>query len=369
MQVEFIGKFYDNHSLSIVNRKLACELGKLVNLNIIALDSPSSEYKVNPDEVDYLQSLETSAELVDIQLRHSYPPIWRWPESKNTKVVYIQPWEFSSIPSEWQHKFDTFADAVITPSKWTAEIYKNAGIDPDKTYNIANGYDESVFNTSTRKNPTTNKIRFLYVGCNQFRKGVDILLDVWSKITNKNLNIELIIKDTPQVYGRSNLLQDIITLQHKTGCASIVYSDESMSEQEIAKLYGSCDFVVHPYRGEGFGMHVQEAIACGCVPIVTAGGPTDEFANGYKIASSHRVVNPYEIFALKTGDSMSNMGQHRWVLEPDRNSLAQAIKAAVEQPKPILDTSKLQTWSEVAQLYASTLAQVNTSTIPVRVRR
>jgi glycosyltransferase involved in cell wall biosynthesis len=98
-----------------------------------------------------------------------------------------------------------------------------------------------------------------------------------------------------------------------------------MSETDVAKLYGSCDFIVHPYRGEGFGMHIQEAMACGCVPIVTAGGPTDEFAIGHKIASSNRVVNPYDIFALKVGDSMSNMGQHRWVLEPDAQSVALSI--------------------------------------------
>ncbi len=368
MQVEFIGKFYDNHSLSIVNRKLACELGKIINLNVIALDAPNSEYKVNPDEIDYIQSIESQAEIVDVQLRHSYPPIWRWPESDATKVVFIQPWEFPSIPSEWQYKFDTFADAVITPSLWTANIYKNAGIDPKKVYNIANGYDESVFNTSTRRTSAGVKIKFLYVGCSQFRKGVDVLLDVWSKITKKHHNIELVIKDTPQVYGKSNLLQDIITLQHRTGCASISYNDESMGEQEIAALYGSCDYVVHPYRGEGFGMHIQEAMACGCIPIVTAGGPTDEFATGYKINSTRRVVNPYEIFALKTGDSMSDMGQHRWVLEPDKNSLAQAIKKAVESPKPELDNSKLKTWKEVAELYAATLTQVNAGSEPRRVR-
>lgn len=368
MQVEFIGKFFDNHSLSIVNRKLALQLKNLCDLTIIPLDNPDGVYGVAIPEVDELLQMSGQSVNPDVQLRHSYPPIWRWPENKNTKVAYIQPWEFSSIPSEWQYKFDTFADAVITPSKWTADIFKNAGINPETVYNIPNGFDPKVFNTDTRSVTTDNKIRFIYVGCNQFRKGIDILLSVWAGVTKQHENIELIIKDTPQVYGKSTLLQDIIKLQHTSKCAKITYNDAALTEQGMASLYGSSDYVIHPYRGEGFGMHIQEAMACGCVPIVTAGGPTDEFATGYKIVSSNRVVNPHEIFALKPGDSMSNMGQHRWVLEPDRHSLANTIRRCIQEPKPTVDTSKLHTWEQVAELYAAALTQISASSMPRRVR-
>ena len=41
--------------------------------------------------------------------------------------------------------------------------------------------------------------------------------------------------------------------------------------------YKASKVVVHPYRAEGFGMHVQEATACGCLPLIPANGPTDDF--------------------------------------------------------------------------------------------
>ena len=47
----------------------------------------------------------------------------------------------------------------------------------------------------------------------------------------------------------------------------------------MGALYKDGDILIHPYRGEGFGMHVQEAMAAGCVPMVTAGGATDDFVN------------------------------------------------------------------------------------------
>lgn len=369
MQVEFIGKFFDNHSLSIVNRKLALQLRNMCDLSIVALDKPDATYGVNIKEVDELLKLSTDAKTPDIQLRHSYPPIWRWPESRTTKVVYIQPWEFSSIPSEWQYKFDTFADAVITPSDWTANVYKNAGLNPDTVYSIPNGYDETVFNMSARKNLSTNKIRFLYVGCSQFRKGIDVLLHVWAGVTKRYENVELVIKDTPQVYGRSNLLQDIVKLQHTTQCANIVYNDSSLSESEVAELYGSCDFVVHPYRGEGFGMHIQEAMACGVVPVVTAGGSTDDFVIDNKVASNRKIVNMNDIFAAKPGDSMTLMGSHRYVIEPDLTSLTNTINTVKNTYKDIkVNTSKLSTWDEVTEAYFKLVTLMSEIQKPKRVR-
>lgn len=356
MQIEFIGKFYDNQSLSIVNRKVALQLKELCNLNIIALDSPDSSFKVSPDEIDQLRTLEKQADSPDVQLRHSYPPLWMWPEHEKTKVAYIQPWEYYSIPSEWQYKFDSFADAIISPSLWNAQAYKQAGINPSKIFVVPNGYDDTIFKPTTKK---TDTIKFVYVGCNQFRKGIDVLLNSWARVTKKGDSVELIIKDTPQVYGKSNLLQDIVQLQYNARCAKITYIDESMSENEIANLYSECNFVVHPYRGEGFGMHIQEAMACGCYPIVTAGGPTDEFATGYKIDSTRRVVNPYDIFALKQGDSMSNMGQHRWVLEPSANSLDQHLKAAINNKQISVDVSRLNTWKHVADKYLQVLTTIS----------
>lgn len=367
MKIEILGNFYNNQSLSIVNRNVSLGLSARNEVSIIALDQPDLSFKLGADTIDQLKALERPLD-ADIQIRHSYPPIWNWPDNERTKVVYIQPWEFSSIPSEWQYKFDTFADAVIVPSEWNASVYRGAGIDPRKIFTIPNGYDEGVF--VERPELRTNTMKFLYVGCAQFRKGIDILLRVWSQVTKQHEQIELVIKDTPQVYGQNTLLQDIIRLQHKTKCAKITYTDDAMSEQEVANLYASCNVVVHPYRGEGFGMHIQEAIACGCFAIVTAGGPTDEFADGLKIRSSKRVVNPHDIFALKPGDSMSNMGQHRWVLEPDAQDLANHIRHAIaNRGKLTASKQRLTTWKEAVVKYEQVLSVVQSTESTRRARR
>ena len=113
MNIEIVGKFFDNHSLSIVNRNIVLNmytmLGDDFRLCITPLDSYNPESGLNKKEVKILKELAAiTLEDVDVQLRHSYPPIWQWPVSEKTKVVYIQPWEYEKVPFEWQYKFETF---------------------------------------------------------------------------------------------------------------------------------------------------------------------------------------------------------------------------------------------------------------------
>jgi glycosyltransferase involved in cell wall biosynthesis len=360
MKIEIVGKFYDNQSLSIVNRNIALNLKDTLDIKILPLDSFNIDNKVNIEQVKALNSMSIKEEQedVDIQIRHSYPVIWGWPKFSKTKIVYIQPWEFMAIPSEWQYKFDTFADAIITPSVWTTNVYLNSGINPNKIYTIPNGYNPKIHNTENAKRSLTK--RFLYVGCHQYRKGVDVLLRAWAAATKNISNVELIIKDTPQVYGQSNLQSDIIKIQYNTKCGKITYLDSIYSEQEMADLYKSCDFIIHPYRGEGFGMHILEAEQCGVISIVTAGGPTDEFAKGISINSSKQIVNMQDIFAIKPGDSMSLMGQHKWVLEPDVNHLVEIIKhVIVSKDMPTRINNAALTWEQVASKYVEVLTTIN----------
>jgi len=357
--LRFIGKFFDNHSLSIVNRKVVLQLKELLDIEIMPLDVPDSSHKVNNEEISELLTLcNKNISEPSVEIRHAYPPIWRWPESDKTKLIYIQPWEFSAIPMEWQYKFETFSDLLITPSNWTRQIFENSGINPKRIKTIANGYDPKVF-YSDKKKDSVDYVKIVFVGCAQYRKGLDLLLKVWGAATKEDMPLELIIKDTPQVYGASNIQEDIIKLQYTNKCAKITYDDSIKSETEMADLYRSCNIVIHPYRGEGFGMHIQEAMACGCIPIVTEGGSTEDFVSDYKITSTKKFVNLHNIFGLKPEDATTLMGSHKWVLEPDLNSLAKTLNNAINNVNNIkTDTSKLSTWKDVGEQYKEAIDYV-----------
>jgi hypothetical protein len=93
---------------------------------------------------------------------------------------------------------------------------------------------------------------------------------------------------------------------------------------DLARLYRSCDVLVHPYRGEGFAMPVLEAMACGLPVIVTGGGPTDEFCPpdaGWRIRSRRVEFPEHRI------DSFATAGAP-WMLEPDVDDLVTLLQEA-----------------------------------------
>jgi len=382
INLEIIGKFYDNHSLAIINRKLAVGLhnNKEVNVFITPLDSFGSEHKVPKEEIKILKGLERKEEITpDVQIRHTYPPMWRWPVSDKTKVIFIQPWEYSKVPLEWQYKWENFADAVITPSMWTGDKYLDAGLNPNRLRVIPNGYDNKVFNTNPEESKffDPKKFTYLFVGNHQARKGLDILLNIWRTAFVRADNVQLFIKDTPQIYGQNNLLSQILQLQYHLDCGKIIYNADLLSEKDMANIYKNAKVVVHPYRGEGYGMHVQEAVACGAYPIITDRGPTEEFIPreiGARIQTSQKHVNiaDPELFALKSGDSTTNMGGHAWILEPDEKNLEFQIKVIYQhhERRKILDKVKTytnpNTWSNIIDSYVSCIKEVHENGKPPR---
>ena len=377
MKLEFIGKFYDNHSLTIINRNIITRLSEKFDVYITSLDKYDPQYKVDTDNIKKIKELEAK-DLGDtnpeIQIRHTYPPLWNWPISDKTKVVYIQPWEYPKVPFEWQYKFETFADALIVPSNYVKQIFLDGGLNPSKTFVVPNGYNPKFFNKDkTNIKPmfgvNPDKFNFLFVGNSQWRKGLDILINVWHKCFKKYDKCSLIIKDNPNIYGKNNILNEVIKMEYKTESAEVIYIDDNLSDTDMANLYKLSNVLVHPYRAEGFAMHVQEAIACGCLPVVPSGGPTADFVSeniGLNIPTSQQNVNISDpgVFAMKPGDSMTRMSTHTFINEPSGQHLEQVLKYIYHHHnkqdlyKKLDDVSMKNTWDSVVDMYEGVINDV-----------
>ena len=387
MMIEFIGKFYDNHSLTIINRNLAIRLSEKFDVYITPLDQFDPQFNISTEIVGELKNLEQKDlgdEAPDIQIRHCYPPVWNWPTHSKTKVIFIQPWEYPKAPFEWQYKFETFADALIVPSNYCREVFTKGGLNPDNCFVVPNGFDNKIFNKDkssivSKFNIDPERFNFVYVGNSQWRKGLDLLINVWHKAFKKYDKTTLIIKDNSSIYGKNNVLNEIIKMQYKTECAEVIYIDENISEEDMANIYKASNVLVHPYRAEGFGMHVQEAMACGCLPVVPVGGPTDDFIPdeiGLKLPIQKKNINITDpgVFATKPGDAMTLMSSHTFINEPSGQHLEQAIKYIYHHHNKQnlydrLDQITLNnTWNNVTEMYEGVINEVQRREGTVRSR-
>jgi glycosyltransferase involved in cell wall biosynthesis len=219
-------------------------------------------------------------------------------------------------------------------------LYLQAGVSPDKLKLLPNGFNPAVHYPNATPTPilTRKRFKFLFVGGTIARKGADLLLATFLKTFRRSDDVCLVIKDFggQSAYQGQTLAERIRSAQADTASPEIVYLDQDLPEQELAGLYTACDCLVHPYRGEGFGLPVLEAMACALPVICTGGGATDDFATDEFV---HRLASR-RVFI---GNAISGMKlDHRgWWLEPDLEELSRVMREMVLNPQPFKERAKL----------------------------
>jgi hypothetical protein len=78
-------------------------------------------------------------------------------------------------------------------------------------------------------------------------------------------------------YRYGNCLSELKKAQSDRHAPEIVSVDRFLTDGQMPSLYTSCHCLIAPYRGEGFGLPILEAMACGLPAIVPIGGATDDF--------------------------------------------------------------------------------------------
>ncbi len=155
-----------------------------------------------------------------------------------------------------------------------------------------------------------------------------MLLEAYARTFTAADDVCLVIKDmgTGSFYQGQTAGQQIAEHQRRDGAAEIVYLDRTLNDAELAGLYTACDCLAHPYRGEGFGLPIAEAMACGLPVLVTAAGAALDFCtedNAYLIAAQKRLFADQRVGELETVD-------HPWLAEPDPAALAALLRHVFE---------------------------------------
>ncbi len=215
-------------------------------------------------------------------MRHS--DVWHSPHytmphgSTSPVVVTLHDMTFFTNP-EWheRRKVDFFrraiqyatreAAVIITVSDYTARQLRDLcpterpvvvaplGVDRERFSLDASG--DSLSTYDLRKN------FILYVGTLEPRKGVDVLLTSFEDLAREDSSLELWLVGQ-RGWGVDSVDEQLARHPFAGRIRQLGFVDDA----ELPRLFRAARVVAYPSRGEGFGLPVLEALACGA-PVVT----------------------------------------------------------------------------------------------------
>ncbi|MBN2280405.1 MAG: glycosyltransferase [Candidatus Marinimicrobia bacterium] len=337
INIKWEGSQFVNHSLALVNREHCLRLAKAgFNLSIIPYEKdqfkPEGEYRL----LQKFKNKELNE--TDIHLYHRWPPKLTAP--KNGHWVIIQPWEFGYLPKNWVTVFNEKVDEMWVPSTYVKQVYLDSGVDPERVFVVPNGVDTQKFNPLAKpyRLKTRKKFKFLFVGGTIYRKGIDILLKSYINTFTKNDDVCLVIKDFggQSFYKDQTFKKEIADLMQQKNIPEIEYISDTLSDTDLIGLYTACNLLVHPYRGEGFGLPILEAMACGIPTMVTKGGAALDFCNSRTtlFIKAKKLSHEFKIVGEK------ELVDFPWFWEADTADLCEKMAYAARNSQQLLEMGK-----------------------------
>jgi glycosyltransferase involved in cell wall biosynthesis len=358
--IAFEGPFFELSSLARVNREIAHALESSDQFDVsLAPSTPSAHPpRLLPNGNALASSVHKRVPRLDLTIRHQWPPDLRRPPSG--RLAAILPWEYGGVPRVWIHQIQKNVDDLWVPSNFIRDVFVQNGVHPERVTVVPNGYDPKIFKPegATLRPQGGRDFIFLFVGGAIRRKGIDLLLDAYKSAFDPGepVTLILLISSSSAAYQHNSWLTEIKAATTDPAHPHILPIFESIDDPTLANLYRGADAFVLPYRGEGFGMPLLEAMACGKPVITTAEGPSKDFCDS---ANSYLVPATTEPVPDQPPPLGPIAGAFTW-FEPDFPELVSTLRHVYEnraeaaaKGRAAARSVRHLTWQNAANLYSS----------------
>jgi len=192
--------------------------------------------------------------------------------------------EVSGIPDEWVVQANMM-DEVWVPTDFNRHTFLASGV-KKPIYVMPLGVDTNYFNPQIVKYPVCDDFKFLTVFEWGERKAPELLLKTFNETFMAHEPVVLLCKANVTDPG-IDIQSELRALQLSPAGGRIEFIiNKYVPHYQLGSLYRSCDCFVLTSRGEGWGMPILEAMACGLPVIATYWSAPTAFmteANSYPL--------------------------------------------------------------------------------------
>ncbi len=185
--------------------------------------------------------------------------------------VGVTIFETDRIPEHWVSLCNAM-DAIWVPSEFNRGTFIDSGVSREKLDVVPYAVDTSYFAPidGTFDVPGLRDFTFLYVSFFDWRKGFDLMLEAYLSEFTKRDNVSLVIRTS--FIGRNesesvrerlySMIGDRVNLSRED-LPHLALITDPLCQDDLRRLYNTCDLYISTDRANGWGMPCMEAMAMG----------------------------------------------------------------------------------------------------------
>jgi len=175
---------------------------------------------------------------------------------------------------------------VVLASKFAHEIFSEAGFECSQIYNSVDTRAFRPVKVSTKPAWARGRELLLFVGRPMWRKKVEVLLGVVRELVDRGRDDVLLYLHSsvtdPSASCNIPVLVHALGIHKNVSWAGNLEWNRPFPQSVLPPLYSMADLYVTTHCGEGMGLPIVEAMACGTPFVATDYTTTAEFSGGKK---------------------------------------------------------------------------------------